>query len=99
MAEAVGVIDILLSGETAEHRLPELRRQGLVIVLAGPQVGQHLSGYLGQAKGIVQFPEGEQPGIRRDPRTMELQLEAAVESDPQIARFQFTRHKLHAQPL
>ncbi len=67
MAKAVGVIDILVPGKAAEHRLPELRRQGVAIVLAGPQVGQHLPGHLGQAKGIIQFPEGEQPGIRRDP--------------------------------
>lgn len=75
MAKAVGVIDILVPGKAAEHQLPELRRQGVATVLAGPKVGQHLPGHLRQAKGIVQFPEGEQPGIRRDPRTMELQLE------------------------
>lgn len=96
MAEAVGVVDILVSGEAAEHRLPELRRQSVAVVLAGPAVGQHLSGHLGQAKGVVQLTEGEQTRIRCHPRSVKLQLETAVETDPQIGQFRFTRHRLHA---
>jgi hypothetical protein len=99
MAEAVGVVDILVPGKATEHRLPELCRQGVAVVLAGPAVGQHLPGHLGQAEGVIQFAKGEQPGVRGHLRSVELQFEAAVEGDPQIARFQFTRHQIHAQSL
>jgi hypothetical protein len=42
---------------------PELRCQGVAVVLAGPAVGQYLPGHLGQAKGIIKLPKGEQPGV------------------------------------
>jgi hypothetical protein len=99
MAEAVRVIDILIPGKPTEHRLTELRRQSVAVVLADPAVGQRLPSHLGQAKGVVQFAQGEQTGIRGDLRAVELQLEAAVENDPQVARFRFTRHRFHVRSL
>ncbi len=71
--------------KAAKHRLPELRCQGVATVPAGPAVGQHLPGHLGQAEGIIEFTEGEQPGVGRDLGTVEFQLQAAVESDPKIS--------------
>jgi hypothetical protein len=59
MPEAIGVVDILVPGKATEHRLAELRRQGVAVVPAGPTVGQNLPGYLGQAEGVIEFPEGE----------------------------------------
>ncbi|EDP63203.1 hypothetical protein BAL199_30537 [alpha proteobacterium BAL199] len=99
MAEAVGVVDIFVPGKPTEHRLPELGDQGVAVVLAGPAVGQHLPGHLGQTEGIIEFPEGEQSGIGGDPGAVEFQLEAAVKSDPQIGRSRFTRRHLHIQPV
>ena len=48
-------------------------------------------GPLGPTEGIIEFPEGEQPGIGGDPEAVEFQLEAAVKSEPQIGRSRFTR--------
>ena len=48
-------------------------------VRAGAGVRQHLSSGLAQAKGIVEFAVGEQTTIGGDLRSVELQLEAAVE--------------------
>jgi hypothetical protein len=48
-------------------------------------------GNLAQAKGIVKLPIGEQSGVRSDPGTVELQLHAAVEIDPQMGVSGFTR--------
>ncbi len=99
MAKAVGVVDILVPGKPTEHRLAELCRQGVAVVPTGPAIGQHLRGHLGEAESIIQFTEGEQPGVRRDPGTMEFQLQAAVETDPQIGRFRFTRRNFHFDQL
>ena len=66
MAEAIGVVDILVPGKPPEHRLPELRRQGVAVILTGPAVGQYLPGHLGQAKGIIEFTESKQPGVGGD---------------------------------
>jgi hypothetical protein len=44
-----------------------------------------------QAKGIVKLAIGEQSGVRCDPGTVELQLQATVEIDPQMGVFGFTR--------
>lgn len=99
MAEAVGVVDIFVPGKPTEYRLPELGRQGVAVVLAGPTVGQHLPGHLGQTEGIIEFPESEQSGIGGDPGAVEFQLEATVKSDPQIGRFRYNRRHIHIQTL
>lgn len=59
MAEAVGVVHVLVPGKPTEHRLTELGDQGVATVLAGPAVGENLPGHLGQAEGIIQFAESD----------------------------------------
>jgi hypothetical protein len=54
--------------------LAELRCQGVAVVPAGPQVGQRLPGHLGEVEGVIEFPEGEQPGVRRELGAVKLQL-------------------------
>ncbi len=48
-------------------------------------------GNLGQAKSIIKLAIGEQSGVRCDPGTVELQLQATVEIDPQMGVSGFTR--------
>jgi hypothetical protein len=50
------------SGEATEYRLTELGGQGVATIPAGPEVGQNLSDHLGQAEGVIEFTEREQPG-------------------------------------
>ncbi len=47
-------------------------------VLAGAAVVENIPGRIGQAKGIVKLPIGEQTGIRGDLGTVELKLEPTV---------------------
>jgi hypothetical protein len=44
-----------------------------------------------RAGHIIQFPERQQPSIRGDAATVELQLEAPVKIEPKNVRFRFTR--------
>ena len=55
--QPVGIVHVLISGEPTEDGLPDLRRQGVAAVPAGPGLGESLCGRLGQAKGIVELPE------------------------------------------
>ena len=82
MRQPVGIVHVLVPGQAPEHGLAELSNQGVASVRAGPGVRQDLSSGLAQAEGIIEFAAGEQPTIGRDLRSVELQLEAAVERDP-----------------
>ena len=52
-------------------------------VFAAPALGEGGGGRRGQAEGVVQLAIGEQAGVGGDPGAVELELEAAVERDPQ----------------
>jgi hypothetical protein len=81
--EPVGVVHVLVAGEPTEHRLTELGEQRVAPVLPGARIDEDVAGQSSQAEGIVEFPEREQVGIGGDRRPVELQLQAAVKSDPQ----------------
>lgn len=95
MAQPLGVVDILVSGQPSEHRLPQHADQRMAAVLAGAGIGEHVIGHRAEAQGIVEFAIGQKPGIGGDPRTMKLKLQAAVEVEPESAITQFTRWVLH----
>ena len=46
-------------------------------------------GNLGQAKGIIKLPIGQQPAVRGDLGPVKFQLQAAVEIDPKSVPFRF----------
>jgi hypothetical protein len=72
MAKTVGVVDNVVFGHPPEHGLAELAGPGLSAVPAGPDVGGHLSGNLGQTEGITEFPEREQTDIGGEFGAMEF---------------------------
>ena len=60
---ALGVIHVLVSGETTEHRLPKKSHQEMSGVPATPRLRQNHSAQLGQSKGVIQFTIREQTGV------------------------------------
>ena len=90
-AQTVGVVHVVVATKTAKEGLAELSRHAVPPVLAGAAVSEKTSGNLGQAKGIVKFPVGAQPGVRSNLGTMEFKLQTAVEIDPQRGLSAFTR--------
>ena len=52
-------------------------------------------GNLGQAKGIIKLPIGQQPAVRGDLGPVKFQLQAAVEIDPKSVPFRFTHRMCH----
>jgi hypothetical protein len=66
-------------------------------VLPAPALGEDGCGCRGQADDIVQLAVGEQAGVGGDPGAVELELEPAVEGDPERF-FRFTRRVRHPAP-
>ena len=95
MAEPVGIVHVLVPGEPTEDGLPELRGEGVSAIAARPGLGESLTSEFGQAEGIVQFPEGEQPSIGGDSGPAKFQPQAAVESESKIGLWRFTRWVFH----
>ena len=85
MSQAVGVVDVLVAGETAEHRLTKQSRHRVLAVLAGARIDKPVASDVRQAEGVIEFAIGEQSGVGGDPGTVELKLQAAVEIEPQRA--------------
>ena len=95
MAQAFGVVHILVSGKPPEHRLPQQPDQRMAAVLAGACVGEHVARHRAEAESVVEFAIGQQSGIGGDPGAMELELQPAVEIEPERAIDRFTRRVLH----
>ena len=66
-------------------------------VPAAPPLAECRGGHRGQAKGIVQLAIGEQAAVGGDPRTVEFELDPAVEGDPKRL-LPFTRRVRHPGP-
>jgi hypothetical protein len=82
-AEAVGVVDISISCQTAVDRLTQQGRQGVLGVLIGAGVVHGSHRRAGQSEGVVEFPIGEKSSVRRDRRAVKLPLDLAVEVNAQ----------------
>ena len=95
--EPLGVVDVLVAGEPAVDRLAQQAEQPVADVLAAPALGEGRCGHRGQAEGVVQLAVGEQAAVGGDPGAVELELEPAVEGDPQ-GLFRFTRRVRHPAP-
>ena len=95
MPQAQGVVDILVSGKPPEHRLPQQPDQSVAAVPAGACVGEHVARHRAETESVVEFAVGQQSGIGGDPGAMELELQPAVEIEPQRAIDRFTRRVRH----
>jgi hypothetical protein len=55
MAKTFGVVDILVSGQAAEDRLPQHTDESVTAILAGACVGDHLAGHRAEAEGVIKL--------------------------------------------
>jgi hypothetical protein len=96
--EAVCVVDVFVAGQPAVDRLPHEAEQPVADVLPVPAFGESRYAHRGQIEGVVQLTVGEQAAVRGDRCPMELELEPAVEGNPQRL-LRFTRRVRHNQPI
>jgi hypothetical protein len=95
MRKAIGVVHILVPGQTAEYRLPQQPSQQMPGVPAPAAFRQRAAGQIGQPEHVVQLRFGEQAGVGSDAAALELQPQATIEIDPQGAVIGFTRRVVH----
>ena len=61
--QPVGVVHVLVPGETTIDGLAKETDDAVPTVLAGPAVSNNVTGQRGQAEGFVQFTIGEQTSV------------------------------------
>ena len=83
MAQALGVVHILVSRKASEYRLSQQPDESMSAIFTGAPIGEHLTCRRGQAKCVVEFPLGEQSSVGSHDRTAKLEHQPAVEIDPQ----------------
>ena len=91
VAQALGVVHILVSGKATKYRLPEQPGQCVPTILAGTCVGKRPTRHRGQPKHVVEFAIGEQPSIGGHHGAAKPERQAAVEMEPKSIRCRFTR--------
>jgi hypothetical protein len=91
VAQALGVVHVLISSKAAEHRLPQQTDPRMATVPAGSRISECLARHLGQAECIVEFAVCQQSRVGRDHGPTKLEHQAAVEIEPNNIRFRFTR--------
>ncbi len=99
MPKTVGIVHVFIAAKTAKNGLAELPDHAMPPIPAGTVVLEKTPGNLGQAKGVVKLPVGEQSGVRGDLGTMEFKLEATDEIDPQMGSSGFTRRVTRGLPI
>ena len=57
----VGVVHIIVPGETTKDGLAELPDHAVPPVLAGATVGKNIASHLGKFDGVIKLPIGKQP--------------------------------------
>ena len=85
MAQALGVVHILVSGKATKYRLPEQPGQCVPTILASARIGQHITRHHGQADCVVEFAIGEQP------RSEAAIMNPTVKAEPNSIRVRVTR--------
>ena len=93
--EPVGVVDILVAGETPIDGLAKETDDAVPAVPARAAIREHAARQCGQPERVVQFAISEQPRVGGHPRSVELQFQAAVEKGPKWPMIRFTLRVPH----
>ena len=97
MAQSFGIVDIFVSGKTAEYGLTQHSNKSVPAIFAGPCIRESVAGHRGQATHVVEFPVGQQSGVRGDDRTTKLEDQLAVGIELENFTSRFTRRVRHGR--
>jgi hypothetical protein len=95
MAQASGIIHILVSGEATENGLTQQTDKRMAAVLTGARIGERIACNHRQAEHVIEFAIGQQSGIRGHHGAAKLEHQAAVEIEPENPIVRFTRRVRH----
>src|SRR5215470_5626595 len=88
VAQALGVVHILVSGKATKYRLPEQPGQCVPTIL---------DRHLGQTEYVVEFAISQRPSIGGHQGAAKLEHQAAVEIEPNSIRSRFTPWVRHGR--
>ena len=77
----LGVVDVLVASQTAEHRLAQECRKVVANIATLPAIAEHGRCQVREAKRFVKFAIREQATIGRDAHAVELELDPTVENE------------------
>ena len=97
--QPIGVVHVLVASEPAKDGLAKLCDQRVAAVLTRPGLCKDVSGQVCQAESIVEIPEREQSSVGRHARTVECELQAGIERDPESGSFLHPLHRPCPAPL
>ena len=80
--QSICIVDIFVSGQSTEHRLPEKPVETMDRVLAAPGVAQRRCRQIGQPERVIQLAHHQKTTVGTELRTPELHMNPAVELDP-----------------
>jgi hypothetical protein len=89
-SQPVCIVGIFIARQAAVHRLAQQRHQEVLYVASIPTFLQVAGSSLGQSQGIVQLATRQQPAIRGESGTVELQAYAGIKMDFQRLLCPFT---------
>ena len=95
LAEAVGIVHVLIASEPSESRLSEKAGHPVLAIFPGSGINQPITGNGCQAEGIVQFSKRKEASIRGDLGAVKFQLQPTVKIEPQNPSFAVTRREGH----
>src|SRR5262249_55346256 len=74
VAQALGVVHILVSGKATKYRLPEQPGHCVPTILATACVGQNISRHLGKTEDVAEFAISQQPAweVTTEPRNWSI---------------------------
>ena len=98
MGQPFSVVDVLLAGETTENRLTNEARLFVADIPATSTIAEHGCGEIRETKRAVQLTIRYQASVGRDAGTVELELDPAVEAQPQMRLLAFTLRVRHSTP-
>jgi hypothetical protein len=99
MAQASGIIHVLVSGEATENGLTQQTDKRMAAVLARARIGERIACNHRQAEHVIEFAIGQQSGIRGHHRAAKLGHDPAVKIEPESPTIRFTRRVRHDRSL
>jgi type III restriction enzyme len=80
MAQSLGIVHVLVSGEATEHGLPQHSDKCLPAVLTGSRIRERFPCHRAEAERVVEFPIGKKPGVRGHGRAAKMQIKRRSKS-------------------
>ena len=98
LRQPLGVVGVLVAGQTAVHGLAEQIREGELAIASGAGIGEVPLDKRAQTEALVQLAGQQQAGIGGHRRAPELHAELRVERQLDRARFRVTHRVVPSAP-